>query len=257
MYNTDKMNQIMKMKYYFKNLLLALLGRNPFRLELDKVKQEYALTAKRVWELDEIRYKLEAKMAETYSQMEATGRKITDYQNLTENLRKRVTEKDILLDEERRDKVAVIKRMKEEHEVHVKALKTQHETELEALRDQYEREKVDRHEEYEERMSDRDEKIAALREDLDRTLELLQEANRAIAKDIMAQSLLDKTNNGLEELYAAMQSGDTEKITMAMQYLDWSNVLPRIAHQHLMVLRRKNELVERIHFTDDDNVNYE
>ena len=59
------------MKRYFKNLLIALLARNPYREEL-------------------------ARMTESYNEEKT---RICDYQNLTENLRKRITEKDLAIDD--------------------------------------------------------------------------------------------------------------------------------------------------------------
>ena len=210
------------MKRYFNNLLLALLGRDPYQQELDKVKKEYELTAEKVKQLDDMRLQfdekmseLEAKVSEAEKEVSKAEGKIKDYQNLTENLRRRVTEKDLEIE-------------------------------------RYKRKLVDRHEEFQERMAERDEKIANLRTDLDGTLAQLEKANKLLAKELMAQSLLEKTNNGLEDLLSAMQSGDVEKIAMAVQYLDWSNPLSRIAQQYLMVLRRRNELVERMHFVEND-----
>lgn len=242
-----------KMEHYLNNLLLALLGKDPFRMELEKVKYEYEMTAKKVVQLEGLRYQFEEKMAGTYKELAKTKEEIRGYKMLTENLRQSVADKDAALDDERRDRVETIKRMED-------AFREKSEKALADLKEHYEREIVDRHEEYEENMAERDEEIVALRDDLCRTLELLQEANRTVAKDLIAQSLLDKTNNGLEDLYAAMKSGEVEKILMATQYLDWSNHLVRIAQVHLGVLRRKNELVERLHFTEDhrdDNVNFD
>lgn len=249
--NIPKMLQNIKMKKYLTNVFLAILGRNPYRIELDKVENEYELTAKKVAQLEEMRYRFEEKMCGTYQELAKAKEEIRGYQRLTENLRQSVKDKDAALDAEHRDRAKTTRRLMEEHASALKELTQKHE-----------RETIDRHEEYEARMAERDEKIAGLREDLDRTLELLQKANATIGKDLMAQSLLDKTNNGLEDLLTAMQSSDVERILMATQYLDWNCYLVRIAQVHLGVLRRKNELVERLHFTDasrddDDNVNHE
>lgn len=244
------MLQNIKMENYLRNLLLALLGKNPYRMELDKAEHEYELTAKKVAQLEDMRYQFEEKMSRTYQELAQAKEKILAFQRLTENLRQSVTDKDATLDAERRDRADAIKRLTAEHEAALKALK-----------EQFKHETIDRHEEYEARMAERDEKIAGLREDLDRTLELLQKANSTIGKDLMAQSMLEKTNNSMEDLAAAMQSGDVDKMMMATEYLDWSNQLTRIAQLHVNVLKRRNELVERLHFTgrssDDDNVNYE
>ena len=241
-------------KSYFRHLFIALFGRNPYRVELEQVTHEYELTAERVRHLDELRYTLEQKMA-------CANKRVHEFENLTENLRQHLTDKDIALDaltKEHRERMAQVRK---DCTVAVEELKVSHARELREQQERYERDRVDRHEEYEERMSERDAKIQALREDLDATLEQLQKANRALGRECLAQAMLDKTNNALDDLYAAMQSGEEEKVKAVVEYLDWSNHLTRIAQQHLMVLRRKNELVERLHFTDshkdDDNVNYD
>lgn len=241
-------------KSYFRHLFIALLGRNPFRVELEQVTHEYELTAERVRHLDELRYTLEQNMAEEKA-------KVKQFENLTENQRQRLTDKDITIDamtKEHRERMAQVQK---DCTAKVEELKVAHARELREQQERYERDRVDRHEEYEERMADRDAKIQALREDLDDTLGQLQKANKTLAHECLAQAMLDKTNNALDDLYAAMQSGEEEKVKAVVEYLDWSNHLARIAQQHLMVLRRKNELVERLHFTDsrrdDDNVNYE
>lgn len=228
------------MKRYFKNLLIALFARDPYRQELDELREAYDLTAKRVGELDELRYKLEAKMA-------ATESRVRSFENLTENLRKRVMDKDILLTQLTADHRKQVNQMTIEKAAAVNVIKAKMQKQAD---------------DYEERMSERDAKIEALRDDLNTTLERLQDANRALGHDLVAKSMLEKTNNGLEDLYAAMKSGEVEQVLSATQYLDWSNHLTRIAQCYLAVLRRKNELVERLHFTeqsadDDDNVNFD
>lgn len=221
------------MKRYFCNLLIAILGKDPYQEELNKVKLEYDKTAQAVEHLRKQYYGLLDTKAATEQDVKRLEESVKAFQNLTENLRQRITDKDIALDlqaKEYRDRVA---RMKQEWA----------QTE--------ERLKADYSAKYEEKMADRDAKIDALREDLDASLAQLQRANRAMANNLMSQAMLEKTNNGLEDLIAAMQSGDTEKIIMATQHLDWSNHLVRIAQVHLGVLRRKNELVERLHFTEN------
>lgn len=267
------------MKRYLKNILIALLGRNPYQAELDKATEEYEKRAAMVKHLDEMRFSLEEKLAEAYRKVKELEKSVASYQNLTENLRQRVTDKDIAIDRmtrEHRDSVVQMnqehventkrlvskcEQLMQEHKSELEQIREAHNADMDELRAKHERDTIDRHEEYEEKMTERDEKIAALREALDATLERLQTVNRAIAHDLVAQSLLDKTNNGLEDLIQAMQSGDVEKMMQVTQYLDWSSHLVRIAQAHLNVLRRKNELVERLHFAeskgDDDNVNYE
>lgn len=221
-----------KVGRYFKNLLIALLGSNPYAIELQRTQEDYKKTGQVVEKQREQIYTLDTKLAQLTEQ-------VSGFKNLTENLRERVNDKNIALDAERRERVEAVRRLNTAHEMEVSALKKK----------------------LEEQVDERDEKIAALREDLDGTLEQLQRANQALGRNCMAQAMLDKTNNGLKDLIAAMQHGDEEKMAMASQYLDWSSYLAHIAQLHLQVLRRRNELVARLHFTeqtrDDDNVNYD
>ncbi len=215
-------------------------------MELSAARKAYDQTTKKVAGQEEKLYTLEQKLADAYKLVKGHEQQVLSYQNLTEHLRQSITDRDIKLE---RYKTEWQQKLAKD----LSDLRSD-------LREQYERELVDRHEEYEEKMAERDAKIADLREDLDRTLELLQKANAAVGKDLMAQAMLEKTNNGLEDLCSAMQSGEVEKLLMATQYLDWSSTIVRIAQLHIGVLRRKNELVERLHFTGkrtadiDDNV---
>lgn len=74
---------------YFKNLATALLGRNPYQLELDRVREEYEKTAEQVRLLDVLYGKVQ--------------KKLSDYEQLIENLRKRIIEKDQLMASVKRD----------------------------------------------------------------------------------------------------------------------------------------------------------
>lgn len=197
----------MKPKRYLKNLLRALLGHNPFRQELEEQHRLRREAEAKVQAQDIV-------LREIKRCVKKAERQVLDYQSLTENLRQRITDKDMTLDQQKRDYNQAIGTMREQHRL--------------------QREKLEQ-------------KNQELREDLEATLEQLQKANNTIGKDIMAQSLLDKTNNGLEDLYAAMQRGDTEAMMEVTQGLDWSNHLTRIAQQHLMVLKRKNELEARLY----------
>ena len=204
------------MKRYFTNLMVALLGRDPYQMELAQAREECELTAKRVQQL-------EAEVAESKEKQADDKKRIAGYQNLTENLQKRVT-----------GKIIEAARQAEEHFAGLEKVRSECKEEIEKMRDLCDR-----------RLSERDEKIAGLREDLDDTLERLQQANRALAHDLMAQQMLDKTMNALDDLYAAMQ-GDVEQIRAFTEKLDWCSPLLRIARRHIMVLQRKLELEERL-----------
>lgn len=84
------------MKHYIKNLITALAGCNPYQMELNQVREEYEKTADRVRELDDIYYKLHERLTETNKQ-------VVGYQNLIENLRQRLSEKDALIEQARED----------------------------------------------------------------------------------------------------------------------------------------------------------
>ena len=198
------------MKIYIQHLCQAILGCNPFQKELDDLslryaalEGDYAHAFSVVADLESRLSALDAKLAETEKVKAALEKEKMGYQNLTENLRKRVQEKENALVEIEQD--------------------------------------------YEKRFAEQGNKIRALQEDLNAAQEQLLKANNVIGKDLMARPLLDKTNNGLEDLAQAMQRGDTEAMMEVTQGLDWSNHLTRIAQQHLMVLKRKNELEARLY----------
>ena len=75
------------MKRYFKNLLLALFGKDPFREELDSLKEKYDKAAKNTAALTDMYYTLVEKMS-------GTEKQVSGCQNLIENLRVRLSEKD-------------------------------------------------------------------------------------------------------------------------------------------------------------------
>lgn len=176
----------MKLKRYLKNLLLALVGQNPFRRELE----------------EENRLRIE---------------ETRNYQNLTENLRQRITDKDIALDQQKRDYNQAVITMREQHRLQREEL---------------------------------EQKNQELRDDLEATLEQLQRVNHDIGREMMNTNLLSKTNNALSDLCQAMTSEDVEKMKSVVEYLEWSNPLSRIAQYHLNVLVRKKELEERMTTTD-------
>ena len=172
------------MKIYLRNLLIAIFGRNPYRMELDYVRNEYNQAAERIGQLEQ-------KEEEYCAKLIADKKRIAGYQNLTENLRDRITEKD--------------------GELYVQR-KSYHD-ELNKMRND---------------IRERDEKIAALKEDLDDTLERLQQSNHKIAHDCMAQQMLDKTMNAMDDLCTALNNGDREQILAMSENLNWCNPLLRI-----------------------------
>ena len=197
------------MKQYFENLYYALTGRNPFQKEMDDLSARYATldsehtrVLRILNDLGEQLDVVEAKLAEAEREKEVGKQKEKSYQQLTENLRQHLSEKD--------------ETIRELHEYCGKCT------------------------------TERDQKIADLKEDLDATLEQLQRVNKDIGREMMNTNLLAKTNAAMNDLCTAMEIGDTESMMQAVEYVEWSNGLSRIAQQHLIVLRRKNELEGRM-----------
>lgn len=78
------------MKRYFRNLLTALMGRNPLQAELQQVKKDYATAVKQVKQLEDYYRLMKEKMA-------GIEKQVMDYQTLTDNLRQRIMDKDELM----------------------------------------------------------------------------------------------------------------------------------------------------------------
>ena len=129
------------MKRYLRNLKKALLGINPCRQKIKQAMAEYGLTARNIQQFV-------AAGVEYKEKLTAERERVASYQNLTENLRQRVTEKDI--------------------EIHRQAMNYQQE--IAKMRNAYDKD-----------IKERDERISGLRKELDDTLELLQEATYALA----------------------------------------------------------------------------
>ena len=128
------------MKRYLKNLMNALLGINPYRLKIKQAMADYGLTASSIEQLV-------AAGAQYKEDLAVERERTVSYQNLTENLRQRITEKDI--------------------EIHRQAMN--HQQEIAKMRNAYDKD-----------IKERDERISGLRKELDDTLELLQEATYAL-----------------------------------------------------------------------------
>lgn len=75
------------LKHYLRNLFLALLGRNPFRVELDELREHYLKTADNVATLTELYYKSQEALLNARE-------RIADGQRLVENLKSRIAEND-------------------------------------------------------------------------------------------------------------------------------------------------------------------
>lgn len=128
------------MKRYLRNLKKALLGIMPYRQKIKQAMAEYGLTARNIQQFV-------AAGVECKEKLTAERERVASYQNLTENLRQRITEKDI--------------------EIH--RLTMDYQQEIDRMRSLYDKD-----------IKERDERIAELRKDLDNALNLLQNATHAL-----------------------------------------------------------------------------
>lgn len=87
------------MKRYFRHLLLAILGKNPFQTELDSLRREYDVLTDKVGKLDDL-YGFYKQAIADYN------KQVADLQRLVEILRVRVAEKDSLIEQMRINKRA-------------------------------------------------------------------------------------------------------------------------------------------------------
>ena len=97
------------MRRYFKNLLIALMGRNPYQIELDELREHYEKAAERVNELNDFYFKMVEKM-------DQTKRRMNDYQTLIENLRNRLAEKETENEQQGADFRERMERMKADYQ---------------------------------------------------------------------------------------------------------------------------------------------
>lgn len=84
------------MRRYLKNLMTALRGHNPFEEELGRVKEDYKRVAAQVAQLQSVYDAVKEKTASTINQTRRL-------QNLVENLRKHLQEKDTLVERMKAD----------------------------------------------------------------------------------------------------------------------------------------------------------
>lgn len=82
------------MRRYIKNLIIALLGRNPYREELDGLQEKYDEAEQNVASLRDMYYSVVERWAEADKQA-------MSLQALVENLRERIREKDATMEEMR------------------------------------------------------------------------------------------------------------------------------------------------------------
>ena len=82
------------MKQYFKNVMLALCGNDPYRMELSRVSEEYEKTAERVRQLDAQYFGALEKWGEAQKALEKDEKELRSCQKLVETLRGHIKEKD-------------------------------------------------------------------------------------------------------------------------------------------------------------------
>lgn len=86
---TNRAENVAIMKRYLRNLMMAACGRNPFQEELEQEKKAVEATRQRI--------------EETYRLYRDLEQRINGYQNLIENQRRRLVEKDALIAQMMRD----------------------------------------------------------------------------------------------------------------------------------------------------------
>lgn len=89
---------------YFKNLTIALLGRNPYQEELDELKGKYEKAGENVRSLRDMYYDAVERWTEA-------GKEVKQLQVLTENLRERIREKDRMMDEMQKEYLRQIREL--------------------------------------------------------------------------------------------------------------------------------------------------
>lgn len=78
------------MKRYFKNLLSAMLGHNPYKAERDDLAEKLEKAGDNARGLNELYYKMLEKW-------ESDRKKVASLQQLVENLRERIKDKDAVI----------------------------------------------------------------------------------------------------------------------------------------------------------------
>ena len=80
------------MKRYLKNLLSAICGNNPYRLELDELKEQMKKADENVGMLQDAYYGVQEKMVEAKKLLAGYEKQMKSYQTLVENYRERIKE---------------------------------------------------------------------------------------------------------------------------------------------------------------------
>lgn len=107
----EKDNKLsLRVKRYFRNLLRALFGMDPYRRELDELNEKYEKTAANVARLSEYAHDLESMTESRGHDIEDLTKKLAESnrmlvggQQLIENLRRRLAEKQDELEQQAAD----------------------------------------------------------------------------------------------------------------------------------------------------------
>lgn len=111
------------MKRYLKNLLSAMLGNNPYEAERDDLTAKLEKADENVRGLNELYYNVLEKW-------ETERKQVASLQQLVENLRERIKDKDAAIDQQQRDYRERTERMKQEYQQRI----AQYNTEVDALK---------------------------------------------------------------------------------------------------------------------------
>lgn len=85
------------MKHYLKNLFLALTGSTPFLVELEEAKEQLGKSAENMSAIQNQLYSALEKWESATYEVESYKKDVRGYQQLTENLRERIADKDRLI----------------------------------------------------------------------------------------------------------------------------------------------------------------
>ena len=84
------------MRQYFRNLLQILQGKNPYQAERDDLEEKLRLAGENVRGLNNLYYK-------ALEKWESERKKAASLLQLVENLRERISDKDAIIEEQRRE----------------------------------------------------------------------------------------------------------------------------------------------------------
>lgn len=91
------------MRSYLKNLMTAICGANPYRLELDKLKEDMEKAGANVRVLQDAYYSVQEKRDDLEKLLEDYAKQMNSLQTLVENYRERLKEKDAMIEDIRKD----------------------------------------------------------------------------------------------------------------------------------------------------------